>query len=56
MLRPSLIDVAIIAIKGVDYRFGIHDISKSKPIHICQKTLYLKIVVIYKKFTSKNQS
>ena len=36
MLCLNISDIAIITVKGVDYRCIIHDISKSEPIHLLQ--------------------
>ena len=33
MLSVNMSDIAIITIKNVDYRFIIHDITKSETIH-----------------------
>ena len=39
ILCPTLRDVAIITVKGVDYQFVIHDFSKSKAIHLLENSV-----------------
>ena len=39
ILCPSLRGVAIITVKGVDYCYIIHDISKSKAVHLLENSI-----------------
>ena len=54
MLCLNISDIAIITVKGVDYRCIIHDISKSEAIHSF-KVLRLKILSIYKHAYQRTQ-
>ena len=38
-LCPSLRDVAIMTVKGFDYFFAVHDISRSKAIHLLENSI-----------------
>ena len=39
MLRVNISDIAIVAVKEVDYCFIIHDIKKSEPINLLENSL-----------------
>ena len=56
MWSVNIIDIAIITVKNVDYRYIIHNISRSEPINLLKSAVLKDPGYIYKKIPSIKSS